>query len=187
MLFDSILVSQLGLEEIDMRQTNTSIEKIIQMIMPGLTVLIAVSVCIFAGVHAQEMDQPPEPEIQAGPDIPRAPTPIPVEERQFLYTGQGTRDPFVPLTIHRDVDPTVTGLAGMSISEITILGIQIGLGEKAMVRGSDGKAYNMEVGQAFLDGKVVSIEPGKVVFERIIRDSFGREVDKETIEYDLHR
>ena len=75
----------------------------------------------------------------------------------------------------------------MKISEIKIQGIQIGLGKVAIVLGTDGKAYNMEVGQTLLDGKVVAIESGKVVFEKVILDPFGREKEKQRIEMDLHR
>ena len=157
-----------------------------------LTVFTGIVLCALSVLYAAETEQPqpaqqPNLEEPIDPSIPRAPTPIPVEERTFLYTGEGTRDPFVPLTLHRDLDATVTGLAAMNISDITILGIQIGLGTFAMVRGADGKAYNMEVGQTLMDGELVAIEPGKVVYERAIRDSFGREIDKETIEYYLHR
>ncbi len=75
----------------------------------------------------------------------------------------------------------------MKISELKIQGIQIGLGHVAIVLGTDGKAYNMEVGQTLLDGKVIAIESGKVVFEKVILDPFGREKEKQRIELYLHR
>lgn len=124
---------------------------------------------------------------EIGSDIPRAPTPIPQSEQQFVYNSHGMRDPFVSLLINNSLDVSKSGLAAMKISEIKIQGIQIGLGKVAIVLGTDGKAYNMEVGQTLLDGKVVAIESGKVVFEKVILDPFGREKEKQRIEMDLHR
>ncbi|HPQ41931.1 MAG TPA: hypothetical protein PLV45_16300 [bacterium] len=140
-------------------------------------------------VMAQE-PAPPAAETQAETgemaEIPKAPTPVPEEEQKFIYNSQGMRDPFVSLLIDNRLDPGKAGLGAMKISEIKLQGIQIGLGKVAIVLGTDGKAYSMEVGQSLLDGKCVAIEGRKVVFEKVILDPFGREKDKQTIELYLH-
>ncbi|MBN1297323.1 hypothetical protein JXA80_11130 [bacterium] len=125
-----------------------------------------------------------EPDI--APDLPRAPTPIPEEEQKFIYNSHGMRDPFVSLLVRKDLDVSKVGIAAMKISEIKLQGLQIGLGKVAIVQGPDGKAYNMEVGQSLLDGKVVAIMGRKVVFEQVILDPFGRVKDKKEIELYLH-
>ncbi len=149
-----------------------------------LICLVSVSMFLPGRLYAQE-EMTEEPGIPD--DIPKAPTPIPPDEQQIRYTGEGTRDPFVSLLIHSNVDMMKTGLAAMKISEITIMGLQIGLGTIAIVHGADGRAYNMKVGDVLLDGKVFAIDSNKVVFEKVVLDSFGREIDKEIIEYYLHQ
>lgn len=156
----------------------------------GVLILISLLLAGLASANLFAQEQPQEqPMDESGisADIPRAPTPVPAEEQQTRYTGQGTRDPFVSLLLQRESDVMKTGLAAMKISEISVQGIQIGLGTVAIVLGTDGKAYNMRVGDLLLDGKVVAIDSNKVVFEKVVLDSFGRETDKEVIEYHLHR
>lgn len=156
-----------------------------------LVCLVSVSILSVGRLYAQEAQEAQQEEtmqdqeVPAG--IPRAPTPIPPDERQMRYTGEGTRDPFVSLLIHADAEAYKTGLAAMKISEIKVIGIQIGLGTIAIVQGTDGRAYNMKVGDVLLDGKVFAIDSNKVVFEKVVLDSFGRPIDKEIIEYYLHR
>lgn len=152
-------------------------------------VLLCMLMALSLTVLAQDAAPAPEggaAEQEMTAEIPKAPTPVPVDEQKFIYNSHGMRDPFVSLLIDRELDPGKAGLAAMKISEIKIQGVQIGLGKVAIVLGTDGKAYNMEVGQTLLDGKCVAIEGRKVVFEKVILDPFGREKDKQTIELYLH-
>ncbi|MCD4653267.1 hypothetical protein K8T06_04970 [bacterium] len=137
-------------------------------------------------VTAQDNDQQSsQQELDFAADIPKAPTPVPEGEQKFIYNSHGMRDPFISLLLRPSIEGK-GGLAGMKISELKLQGIQIGLGKVAIVLGTDGKAYNMGLGQSLLDGKVVAIEGRKVVFEKVILDPFGREKDKQTIELYLH-
>jgi len=153
-----------------------------------MSMLLIVVILTVAQVGAQDetvpANQQDAPDFTA--EIPRAPTPVPAGEQKFIYNSHGMRDPFVSLLLDSDLVAGKDGLAAMKISELKLQGIQIGLGEVAIVLGTDGKAYNMEVGQSLLDGKVVSIQGRKVVFEKVILDPFGREKDKQTIELYLH-
>ncbi|MBN1550421.1 hypothetical protein JW979_03080 [bacterium] len=124
-------------------------------------------------------------EIKLG-DLPRAPVPQ-AEEKKFTYNPQGTRDPFVSLLVGMDKDVRPPGIAGIKISEVNLIGIQVGLGKTAIITGPDNIAYNMRVGDTVFDGKLVEIEPNKIVFEKIIYDAFGREKEKKQIEKYLHR
>lgn len=148
-------------------------------------ILLVMGLFVVFPVSAQDPNAPESGEGFTA-DIPRAPTPVPKGEQKFIYNSHGMRDPFVSLLIVNTVDVGKEGLAGMKISEIKVQGIQIGLGAVAIVLGTDGKAYNMKVGQPLLDGKVVAIESRKVVFEKVIYDPFGREKDKQRIERYLH-
>lgn len=124
------------------------------------------------------------PEIM---DLPMAPAPEP-EESKFQYNAQGFRDPFEPLIGKKTIIvENLEGLAGMQISELALMGIQIGLGHTAMVKGSDDKTYAMKVGDVVADGKLVEIQQNKVVFEKQILDAFGRVKETKPIGIYLHR
>ncbi len=120
-------------------------------------------------------------------DIPLAPEEKPKEESKFSYNPQGMRDPFVSLLVTTDLEPRGEGVAGMKISELTLQGIQIGIGKVAIVLGPDGNTYSLRVGDSVFDGKVTQIAGNKLVFEKIIFDAFGREKEKKSIEIYLHR
>jgi Tfp pilus assembly protein PilP len=191
MLLDCFLVSPINLQVIEERiMIHNTLHSVRASHSAGVLILILMVLAGLAAgnLFAQEPQQE-QPMDDSGitADIPRAPTPVPAEEQQTRYTGQNTRDPFVSLLLQRESDVTKTGLAAMKISEISVQGIQIGLGTVAIVLGTDGKAYNMRVGDLLLDGKVVAIDSNRVVFEKVVLDSFGRETDKEVIEYHLHR
>jgi len=119
-------------------------------------------------------------------DIPRAPSPEKVEKRT-TYNPQGARDPFRSLLEGVDKDIRPPGLAGLQISELSLQGIQIGLGKVAIVTAPDGMAYAMKLNDSVFDGKLVQIKNNKAVFEKIIYDAFGREKEKQKIELYLHR
>jgi Tfp pilus assembly protein PilP len=139
-------------------------------------------------VSAQDAPAPAEAAVQDPEmdNIPRAPEPE-QQEKISAYNPQGARDPFVSLLEGVDKDVRPPGLAGMQISELTLQGIQIGLGKTAIVKGPDNIAYGMEVNESVFDGKLIAIDNNKVVFEKIIYDAFGREKEKQKIEVYLHR
>jgi type IV pilus assembly protein PilP len=93
----------------------------------------------------------------------------------YHYDPQGRRDPFQSL-----IGPAPklapgqrpAGLPGFLIDEIKLQGIvrtrEQGL--VAMVNGPDNKGYLMKPGQKVLDGEVIRMTPGTVVFRQEVND-----------------
>jgi Tfp pilus assembly protein PilP len=125
-------------------------------------------------------------ETQESSELPKAPEPQ-KEEKRITYSPQGARDPFLSLLDGVDKDIRPPGLQGLQISELTLQGIQIGLGKVAIVKGTDNMAYPLRVGDSVFDGKLVEITDNKIIFEKLIYDAFGREKEKQKIEIYLHR
>jgi len=85
------------------------------------------------------------------------------------YSPRGRRDPFRNLIAGRDVDerPTVRGINQMYISDVSLIGIVKARGKyTAIINGPQGFPYNINVGQKFADGFVLSIEEFKVTFRK---------------------
>ena len=120
-------------------------------------------------------------------DVPAAPTPESTDDK-FHYNPQGFRDPFVSvLAVRESQSAKPEGPAGMKISEISLQGIQIGLGKIAIIKGPDNKAYALKVGELVYDGKLIAIHGNKIIFEKKILDVFGRVKDTQQVELYLHR
>jgi len=93
----------------------------------------------------------------------------------YHYDPQGRRDPFQSLigpTPKLQPGQRPPGLPGFLIDEIKLQGIvktrQQGL--VAMVNGPDNKGYLMRVGQKVLDGEVIRMTSGSVVFRQEVND-----------------
>jgi len=93
----------------------------------------------------------------------------------YHYDPQGRRDPFQSLigpAPKLQPGQRPAGLPGFLIDEIKLQGIvktrQQGL--VAMVNGPDNKGYLMRVGQKVLDGEVIRMTPGSVVFRQEVND-----------------
>jgi len=93
----------------------------------------------------------------------------------YHYDPQGRRDPFQSLigpTPKLQPGQRPPGLPGFLIDEIKLQGIvktrQQGL--VAMVNGPDNKGYLMRVGQKVLDGEVIRMTTGSVVFRQEVND-----------------
>ena len=93
----------------------------------------------------------------------------------YHYDPQGRRDPFQSLigpTPKLQPGQRPPGLPGFLIDEIKLQGIvktrQQGL--VAMVNGPDNKGYLMKVGQKVLDGEVIRMTSGSVVFRQEVND-----------------
>jgi type IV pilus assembly protein PilP len=93
----------------------------------------------------------------------------------YHYDPQGRRDPFQSLIgpapkLKEGQRPA--GLAGFLIDEIKLQGIvktrEQGL--VAMVNGPDNKGYLARVGQKVLDGEIIRMTPGTVVFRQEVND-----------------
>ena len=93
----------------------------------------------------------------------------------YHYDPQGRRDPFQSLigpTPKLQPGQRPPGLPGFLIDEIKLQGIvktrQQGL--VAMVNGPDNKGYLMRIGQKVLDGEVIRMTSGSVVFRQEVND-----------------
>ena len=93
----------------------------------------------------------------------------------YHYDPQGRRDPFQSLigpTPKLQPGQRPPGLPGFLIDEIKLQGIvktrQQGL--VAMVNGPDNKGYLMRIGQKVLDGEVIRMTAGSVVFRQEVND-----------------
>jgi type IV pilus assembly protein PilP len=93
----------------------------------------------------------------------------------YHYDPKGRRDPFQSLigpapALQPGQRPA--GPAGFLIDEIKLQGVvktrQQGL--VAMVNGPDNKGYLVKVGEKVLDGEVIRITPGSIVFRQEVND-----------------
>ncbi len=96
--------------------------------------------------------------------------------RSFSYDPAGRRDPFRSLVDSlnsRKKGPRPSGIAGMLIGEVDLVGIvKKGVRYIAFFNGSDNKGYFLNVGDTLYDGKIIKIDrtSGSVVFRQEIND-----------------
>lgn len=96
--------------------------------------------------------------------------------KRFTYDPAGRRDPFRSLIEKIDIQqqgPRPTGIAGMLISEVDLVGIvDDPEGDLAFFNGSDNRGYFLRVGEKLYDGQVVRIDPkhGRVIFRQEVND-----------------
>lgn len=144
----------------------------------------------------QEKDQTAEEQQQEGPvETPEIIQRI-VDEDRASWLGEedalgydrgGRRDPFIPLIRDRgprqqaagEEAPVLTrprppGIAGMDIAEIDLVGVVVMANRTiAHFNGSDNFGYFLGVGGEVYDGKIVTIEDDRVVFEQRISSKEG--------------
>ena len=118
---------------------------------PLLTTMIALIVGV--GLPPQASGAPPQHTIQA---------PTATRPEAYQYNPEGRRDPFVSLLAagleSRPSGPHSEGLAGLSVSEMSVRGIvQSRGGFVAMVQGPDARTYIVHTNDLLLDGRVSSI------------------------------
>jgi hypothetical protein len=102
----------------------------------------------------------------------------------YTYNPQGRRDPFVslvkPVGPQGTKGPRPAGIPGFLIQEIALKGVVKttggGLGAAstagyiAILQGTDGKSYFVNVGQRLFDGVIVSIDASSVSFRQEVTD-----------------
>lgn len=98
-----------------------------------------------------------------------------LSEAGYTYDPGNRRDPFRSLiagTRRVPTGPRPEGVAGMLIDEVILSGIfQTSQGFVAQVQSSErGKSYLIRVGDQLLDGDVIAIVRGEVVFKQIVSD-----------------
>jgi Tfp pilus assembly protein PilP len=93
----------------------------------------------------------------------------------YTYSTMGRRDPFVSLLkpVSPDSGPKTRrpGMEGFLIQEVALKGIvRTPKGYTAMLLGTDGKSYFMNVGQRLFDGLVTAIDATSVTFRQEVTD-----------------
>ena len=135
---------------------------------PGATTSTAASTATTTSATGTATDTGIQQSLQEILEEPSAPD-------SYHYDPQGRRDPFQSLigpTPKLQPGQRPPGLPGFLIDEIKLQGIvktrQQGL--VAMVNGPDNKGYLMRVGQKVLDGEVIRMTSGSVVFRQEVND-----------------
>jgi len=102
----------------------------------------------------------------------------------YTYNPQGRRDPFVslvkPVGPQGTKGPRPAGIPGFLIQEVALkgvvktqgggLGAATNSGYIAILQGTDGKSYFVNVGQRLFDGAIVSIDASSVSFRQEVTD-----------------
>jgi hypothetical protein len=122
---------------------------------------------------------------QASPAAPTpapATTPAPVDN--YTYNPEGRRDPFVSLlrggSDQRAAPVGVTGLAGLTVAEISVRGVVAGgTGYVAMVMGPDNKTYIARANDKLLDGTVKAVTAQGLVILQEVNDPLSLVKQKE--------
>jgi Tfp pilus assembly protein PilP len=93
----------------------------------------------------------------------------------YTYSPQGRRDPFVsllkPVSADQGARTRRPGMEGFLIQEVALKGIvRTPKGFTAMLLGTDGKSYFVNVGQRLFDGVIVSIDATTVTLRQEVSD-----------------
>jgi Tfp pilus assembly protein PilP len=93
----------------------------------------------------------------------------------YTYSPQGRRDPFVsllkPVSADQGARTRRPGMEGFLIQEVALKGIvRTPKGFTAMLLGTDGKSYFVNVGQRLFDGVIVAIDATTVTLRQEVSD-----------------
>lgn len=133
--------------------------------------------------------QTPAPAAPAVTPAPQAAPNLPAPPADYVYSGQGRRDPFVSL-LKRGADsgaPTgkrAEGVNGLQTSELAVRGIVQSRGAwAAMVAAPDGKVYTLRTGDRLFDGMVRTVTPQYVAVVQEVKDPLSSEKQREVRKY----
>jgi Tfp pilus assembly protein PilP len=153
--------------------------------MMHATRLLAVAVAVAAASPVLAQAPPPAPATAPAPDASPAPATDTIksiidQELQpdpsgYSYSPQGRRDPFVsllkPVSADQGARTRRPGMEGFLIQEVALKGIvRTPKGFTAMLLGTDGKSYFVNVGQRLFDGVIVSIDATTVTLRQEVSD-----------------
>jgi Tfp pilus assembly protein PilP len=96
-------------------------------------------------------------------------TPVEIFEKKApTYDSEGRRDPFKDLLAGSEVEERgEEGIASYMIDDIVLIGIvKIKSKYIAIINGPQGFPYQIKVGDKFVNGFVLTIDDGKVVFRQ---------------------
>lgn len=145
--------------------------------IPALALLV---VAVAPGAAQEEPEAPPPAAEEVAPGATVIDEILEGEELLLSESGYSydpgiRRDPFRSLlagTRRVPTGPRPEGIAGMLIDEVILSGIfRTSQGYVAQVQSSNkGKSYLIREGDQLLDGDVVAIARGEVVFKQIVSD-----------------
>jgi Tfp pilus assembly protein PilP len=151
--------------------------------MKQATRLLALALAVAVTVPALAQAPPPAPAGTPAPDASPATDTIKSiidQELQpdptgYTYSPQGRRDPFVsllkPVSADQGARTRRPGMEGFLIQEVALKGIvRTPKGFTAMLLGTDGKSYFVNVGQRLFDGVIVSIDATTVTLRQEVSD-----------------
>ncbi len=151
-------------------------------LVSGFFIVVCCSGC---SEESTSTPQPQKPKVTAKAPVKNVPTPQLAEvkepeEKKFVYSQEGRRDPFVPLTTIRkpisDSSEPMTPLQKYDLTQYRLMGVLIGKGEpRAMVMAPDGKSYiltnGLKIGKN--EGVVIAISSQSVQVEEKYYDFSG--------------
>lgn len=105
---------------------------------------------------------------------------------EYLYMPRGRRDPFWDLLRGTDNSrlrrEEKEGIAGLEIDQLELEGIVKKEGKYiALLKGPEGKPYDVVVGQSVYDGEIIKIDATNVVFKKILTIALGGTKEKTII------
>ena len=114
-------------------------------------------------------------------------TQVPALEPQgYDYKPAGRRDPFISLVrrtaeaLGTSATSRPTGLAGLSVDEITMRGVFKGRnGWTALVRGADNRTYSVKAGDELYDGTVKAVTGDAIVVLQNVSDPLSLQKKRE--------
>jgi Tfp pilus assembly protein PilP len=151
--------------------------------MMHVTRLLAFTLAVAAAVPALAQAPPAAPATVPSPEASPATDTIKSiidQELQpdptgYTYSPQGRRDPFVsllkPVSADQGARTRRPGMEGFLIQEVALKGIvRTPKGFTAMLLGTDGKSYFVNVGQRLFDGVIVAIDATTVTLRQEVSD-----------------
>ena len=153
--------------------------------LPGRVFLPLVAVVLVVTSAGATWQAPPAPVSQP-PAEPEAEPPAaePVQPEVYTYDPLGRRDPFVSL-LNRGADirpqgDRPTGLAGLSVNEVSLRGIILSEGTYlAVLQAPDNKTYIVRDNDLLYDGSVKTVSEDAVVFLQEVNDPLSLVKERE--------
>ena len=146
--------------------------------------LLTIGAAILAATPVSGQAPAPAP----APATPAAvTTQVPALEPQgYDYKPAGRRDPFISLVrrtaeaLGTSATSRPTGLAGLSVDEITMRGVFKGRnGWTALVRGADNRTYSVKAGDELYDGTVKAVTGDAIVVLQNVSDPLSLQKKRE--------
>lgn len=161
------------------------------LVMPGVLVILMTPLSMAAQENAPEKNQVnitqedalkqkqiEEDKVSILPDEDF----VSEDEAGYVYKPAGRRDPFWDLMRGKNAIKKIVpieGIKGLEIEQLDLEGILLKGGEYiALLKGPDGKPYDVKVGQSVYDGEIIKIDAGSVIFKKILAISLGGTKEK---------